>query len=456
MATPLWSPTRARIDASRLEAFRRDVQARFEVDLPDYDALHAWSITRPQEFWSFAAQWLRLPLSGTPPAARSADPMPHTRWFEGATLNYARALLYPPDLASDDQVAVIGAVEPVLHPAAGVVGDRAMDVRLTFAELRLQVASAQRALRASGVGRGDTVVAFAANVPATVVLLLACAGMGARLATCSPDFGAAAALARFGQLEPRVLFASCGYSYGGHWFDTSAVVTELAAALSTHGNVHVIALPYPGRAEDGAVGTPWAAWLAAAEPADGAEAELDLQPLPFDEPLSVLFSSGTTGTPKALVHRAGGLLLTHMKEHALHCDVTAGDTVFYFTTCGWMMWNWLVSALAQGATVLLYDGSPAFPDESALFALAERHGVTLFGTSARFIHSLHASGATPAESHDLSRLKTVASTGSPLSPSGFEYVYEHVAEDVHLASVSGGTDIVGCFMLGVPTLPVHG
>ena len=180
-----------------------------------------------------------------------------------------------------------------------------------------------------------------------------------------------------------------------------------------------------------------------------------MQRLPFDEPLSVLFSSGTTGTPKALVHRAGGLLLTHAKEHALHCDIKPGDVVFYFTTCGWMMWNWLVSALAQGATVLLYDGSPAYPDASVLFDIAERHRVTFFGTSARFIHSLHSSGATPSAAHDLSNIRTFASTGSPLSPSGFEYVYSHVKGEVHLASISGGTDIVGCFMLGVPTLPVY-
>lgn len=444
MATPLWSPTPARSAATRLEAFRQSVQTRFAVELPDYDALHAWSVAQPQEFWAFLAEWCGLPLRGAAAAARSTDPMPWTRWFVGASLNYAQALLYPADLVSRDQVALIGAVETGAEES------------VTFAELRLNVAAAQRALSAVGVGRGDNVVAFAANVPRTVVLLLACAGLGARLATCSPDFGAAAALARFGQLNPKALFASCGYSYGGRWFDTSAVVAELAAALSSRGPVAVVGLPYPGRDGSGSeVATPWRDWLDRSSRQGGADDVPELLQLPFDEPLSVLFSSGTTGTPKAMVHRAGGLLLTHMKEHALHSDIRAGDTVFYFTTCGWMMWNWLVSALAQSATVLLYDGSPAFPDESALFALAERHGVEFFGTSARFIHALQASGATPAASHDLSRLRTVASTGSPLSPSGFEYVYSHVGADVHLASVSGGTDIVGCFMLGVPTLPVY-
>ena len=427
-----------------MESFRRAVQERYEVALPDYDALHAWSVARPQEFWGFLAQWCRLPMSGAAALPRSADPMPLTRWFEGAYLNYAQALLYPADLVSDEQTALIAAVES------------GAETSLTFAELRREVASVQRALGAAGVARGDNVVALAANVPETVILLLACAGLGARLATCSPDFGAQAALARFGQLAPTMLFASAGYAYGGRWFDTSRVIVELTAALSLPAR-SVVCLPYPGRGQQGPDGaTPWHEWLASAAAA-AADPELD-QPLtlrlPFDEPLSVLFSSGTTGTPKALVHRAGGLLLTHCKEHALHCDIGPGDVVFYFTTCGWMMWNWLVSALAQGATVLLYDGSPAHPDASVLFELAQRHRVTFFGTSARFIHALHAAGSTPGLDHDLSSLRTVASTGSPLSPAGFAYAYSHIKEDVHLASISGGTDIVGCFMLGVPTLPV--
>jgi len=413
-----------------MEAFRRAAEERHGLRLPDYDALHAWSVREPEAFWGFLAEDLGLPFAAPPVRVRSDDPMPRTRWFEGATLSYARALLHPPGVADDD-LAVVAATEGGTERS------------LTRAELRDLVARTQDGLRRLGVGPGDHVVALAANTPETLALLLACAGLGAVFASASPDFGADAAAARFAQLAPRALFAQVGYLYGGTRFDTAAV--RLRERL---GVAAAVALPYPGLAggEPEGFGS-WESFLG-----DGGEPEL--RDLPFDHPLYVLFSSGTTGVPKALVHRAGGALLTHMKELCLHCDVRPGDVVLYFTTCGWMMWNWLVSALACGATVVLYDGSPAHPHDLALLELAARHGVTLFGTSARYIHGLAAAGASPRDRYDLARLRTVASTGSPLSPSGFRYVYERVKEDVHLASISGGTDIVGCFMLGVPTLPV--
>jgi acetoacetyl-CoA synthetase len=359
--------------------------------------------------------------------------MPKTRWFDGATLNYAQALLYPTGVRDAD-AAVVSIVE------TGV------ELSTSFADLRGQVARAQNALRREGVQIGDRVAAFATNTTETLVLFLACASLGAIFSSCSPDFGAEAALARFGQIKPKLLFVSERYFYGGRLFDTRSQCAALATAL---GPINMIALPYLGEIwEPSAGAVPWSTWI---EPSGN---EPEFAQLPFDHPLYILYSSGTTGPPKAMVHRAGGVLLTHHKEQHLHNDICRGDVVLYFSTCGWMMWNWLVSGLAQGATILLYEGSPAYPDSGVLWRLAERHRVTYFGASARFLHSLAAQGASPRSDVNLSSLRTIASTGAPLTPAGFRYVYDQVKADVHLASIAGGTDIVGCFMAGVPTLPV--
>ena len=431
---PLWTPSSDRVAAANLTAFRRATEAHTGRWLPDYPALHAWSVEHSAAFWGFYAEYSRLPLKTEPTRILGDEPMPQTRWFAGATLNYAEALLYPPGVRGD---------EPALFGVTEAGAERS----LSFAELRREVARAQAALRRDGVGRGDRVAAFATNTAETLILLLACASLGVLFSSCSPDFGAAAAGARFGQIGPKLLFVSEHYRYGGKVFDTRGVVAALAEELKPG---RVVALPYPGEVWESSPGTvPWSEWV---EPADG---EPDFEPLPFDHPLYILYSSGTTGLPKAMVHRAGGALLTHHKEQHLHSDIRAGDVVLYFSTCGWMMWNWLVSCLAQGAAIVLYEGSPVQPDLGVLWRLAERFGITYFGTGARFLHCLVAQDIVPRDTVDLSALRTIASTGSPLSPTGFRYVYERVKGDVHLASISGGTDIVGCFMAGVPTQPVY-
>ncbi len=444
---PLWTPSRDRIEASNLYAFKEAVSRHSGLELGTYKALHAWSVENPAAFWSFYVDWAGIGFGGSFKTVLSDDPMPFTRWFEGATLNYAQQLLFPKALTSPDQPALISVTET------------GAERTLSYAELRGEVARCAAALRREGVGVGDRVAAFATNTPETVIVLLACASLGAVFSSCSPDFGLDAAASRFGQIEPRLLFASPFYSYGGKRFETLETVRRLVEGMESV--ERVVLLPYPGEdppqppLEGGesarAGGASFAVWKDWLEP----HAALTFEQLPFDHPLYILFSSGTTGLPKAMVHRAGGALLKHHSEQRLHCDVNPGDQVFYFSTCGWMMWNWLVSALAQGAAVVQFEGSPGHPDLNVLWRLAEKHSVAFFGTSARYLHTLQGAGVTPKTTFDLSALRTVASTGSPLAPSGFEYVCTNIKEDVHLASISGGTDVVGCFMLGVPTEPVY-
>jgi len=431
----LWTPSAERVRTSAVDAFRRIAEDAAGGPLPDYFALHAWSVAHPERFWGLLATELALPFHLREDAVLSADAMPRTRWFEGSTLNYARALLEP------------AGVTPV-GTAIVSVTESGAERHLTWEELRRLVGAARAALAAAGVGEGDAVAAFVANLPEAVVLLLAAASLGAVFTSCSPDFGADAAGARFGQVAPKVLLVSGAYRYAGRLHDTTTTVAALRDRLGEA--VLLVEVVYPHEAPRVAGAVTWEAWLS-----PHAGAPLGFAELPFDHPLYVLYSSGTTGAPKAMVHRAGGALLTHRKEHALHSGVRPGDVVYYYTTTGWMMWNWLVSALASGATVVLYDGSPAHPDPLTTWRMADRLGVTFFGTSARFIQELQRQGVSPAAECRLAELRTVASTGSPLSPSGFGYVYEEVKADVHLASISGGTDIVSCFMLGVPTLPVH-
>jgi acetoacetyl-CoA synthetase len=437
---PLWKPSSEGVAQSNLTEFIKAVSLKRGRTLSSYAELHAWSVNDIAEFWNDYAHYAGFDFKSTNIVQHS---MPYTKWFEGATLNYAQELLYPRSLEDAEQAAIIAVTE---------TGHEHI---LSYKELREAVSNCAATLQRDGIGQGDRVAAFACNIPETVIVLLACAAIGALFSSCSPDFGFEAALARFAQIDPKLLFASSIYYYGGKKFDTSSTIKQLSEKLSSLEKI--ILLPYP----DVPANNNWLAWdewlESNLQPVDKTQvksASFNFEPLSFDHPLYILYSSGTTGLPKAMVHRAGGALLQHHKEHHLHCDIKPKDVVLYFSTCGWMMWNWLVSALAQAATIVLYEGSPAQPNLNVLWNLAEKYRFTFFGTSARYLHTLQAQNFSSA-GIDLSSLRTIASTGSPLSPSAFEYVYKNIKEDVHLASISGGTDIVSCFMVGVPTEPVY-
>ncbi|MBV61946.1 MAG: acetoacetate--CoA ligase [Nevskiales bacterium] len=428
MIQPLWTPSAERIANSGLTRFGDWLRADGQPVQADYEALHRWSTRHRGAFWR--SIWRFADVIGEPgerDVTVPEDKLPDTRFFPDARLNFAENLI---ERGRDSDLAIIA------------TGEGVPDREMTRAELRMWVDRVAGWLQDQGVVAGDRVVAVMPNLPETLVAALAAAKIGAVWSSCSPDFGMQGILDRFEQIRPTVLIAVDGYRYGGKVFDVREKLEAVRAALTTLKRVVMVA--YLGE-------TPPPGWL------DWAELEsegCDYQPLPFDHPLYILFSSGTTGQPKCIVHGAGGTLLQHLKEHQLHSDIAAGDRVLYFTTCGWMMWNWLVSVLASEATAVLYEGSPAFPETGVLFDVAERHRVGLLGVSAGWINAVRQSGLRPVDSHDLSPLKTICSTGSPLSPEGFAYVYEAIKPDVQLASISGGTDIVSCFVLGNPTAPV--
>ncbi len=428
--SPIWSPSKTRRAQCNMSDF---AASRAPEGVSDYAALYAWSVENIEDFW--AAIWEEAQIVHSAPYENVLDPaMPGAIWMSGARLNFAENLLRH----DGDDLALLALCEH--RPPQ----------RLSFAQLRHEVARCAEGLRAAGVTVGDRVAGYLPNVAQSVIAMLAATSLGAIWSSCSPDFGLKGVLDRFCQIEPRVLFVADGYQYGGKPFSVTDRVRQITEALPSL--EQVVLIPFLSDQPD-LSGIHkiklWSDFLPDSPP------PLRFEQLPFDHPVYILYSSGTTGVPKCLVHGAGGTLLQHAKELMLHCDLRRGDNIFYYTTCGWMMWNWLVSALMVGATVTLYDGSPAHPDLNRLWDIIDEHQLTLFGTSPKFLGTCRSQDLSPRTSHSLASLKTVLSTGAPLLPEDFDWVYAEVKQDLQLCSISGGTDLISCFALGSPMLPVY-
>ncbi len=439
MTGPLWQPSEARIAEANLTAFMAWLKQDQGLDFTGYDDLYAWSTSDLEGFWS--AVWDFCGVVADPergPVVTDPDKMPGAAFFPEARINFAENLLRrPTNNPGDDSDALV------------FWGEDKVKRRLSHQELYDQVSRVAQALAAEGVGPGDRVAGFMPNMPETIIAMLAATSLGAVWSSCSPDFGVQGVLDRFGQIEPKVLFCPDGYYYNGKTIDSRPRIAEFTAQLPSLKKIVVVS--YIDEPDVSAIDR--AVTLEdfiAPYPAG----EIAFTRMPFNAPLYIMFSSGTTGKPKCIVHGIGGTLLQHLKEHMLLCDVKPDDRVFYFTTCGWMMWNWLVSGLASEATLLLYDGSPFAPDGNILFDYADAEKMTLFGTSAKYIDALNKAGLDPKSTHDLSSLKLLTSTGSPLVPEGFDYVYAHIKDDICLSSIAGGTDIISCFVGGNPIGPV--
>ena len=431
----LWTPTQDQIEASQMDAFRKQINARYNLSLNDYHELHQWSVTHITDFWK--AIWGFMSIEFSSDYTQVVDDetkMPGAKWFEGAQFNFAENLLR---IRSD-------------KPAIQFKGEGQPVRTLSYIELFSEVENLASALRKMGVQKGDRVVGFMPNMPETIIAMLATTSIGAIWSSSSPDFGIKGVLDRFTQIEPKVLFAADGYFYNGKPFDSLQKLKSILVELPTIERVVITPYTKPdpniSSVNNGII---WNEFI------DESPNTLKFEQLPFDHPLYIMYSSGTTGLPKSIVHGAGGTLLQHLKELRLHGNVSMDDTVFYFTTCGWMMWNWLVSNLAIGATIVLYDGNPFHPSPNAMWDMVDELGITHFGTSAKFIDACKQEGLSPKKTHSLSTMRTIFSTGSPLMAESFDYVYDHIKSNVQLASISGGTDIISCFAGGNPTLPVY-
>jgi acetoacetyl-CoA synthetase len=431
---PIWSPSPERLERAKLTRFMQFVRERYHAPAPDYASLHRWSIEFPENFWN--ALWDFCEVRAQTRATQiieDGNRMPGARWFIDARLNYAENLLR----RDDDTPAII------------FRNERGQRRQLSWRELRRETARVADGLRAAGVARGDRVVGFLPNIPETVIAMLATTSLGAVWSSCSPDFGPSGVLDRFGQITPKVLFAADGYRYAGKTLDCLATVRAVKEKIASI--ERVVLVPYlnerpPLDTIDGAV-----TFADFGDPA----APLRFEQLPFDHPAFILYSSGTTGVPKCIVHCAGGALLQQLKENTLHSDMGPDDRYFYYTTCGWVMWNALASGLSTGATIVLFDGAPLQPDPRVLWRLAQDERITIFGTSPRFLASCEQAGIRPRREFELGALRTVISTGAPLNPPGYRYVYREVKPEVLLASISGGTDLMACFGGGCPVQPVY-
>ncbi len=436
MARRLWTPSVEDVTASNMYAFMSQVNARYHQQFESYEALWQWSVSHLSDFWKEVWDFCRI-KSSTPweIVVDNEKKMPGAQWFKGARLNFAENLLRH----RDDRIALIFRSET--QPPE----------RMTYAALYDEVARLAASLKNAGVRPGDRVAGFMPNIPRTVVAMLAATSLGAIWSSCSPDFGIKGVLDRFSQIRPKILFTADGYFFKGKTFDCLERISGIIQELPSIENVIVVpyTAPFPDiRTVSRAVR--YDAFLSGTTPS-----EIHFEQLPFDHPLYIMYSSGTTGLPKCMVQSAGGVLINHLKELVLHTDLKREETIFYFTTCGWMMWNWLVSSLATGATVVLYDGNPFYPSPGSLWKMARDEKISVMGISAGYISALQNSGFIAKEEYDLSALKTVLSTGGPLSEEGFEFIYDTVKKDLRLSSISGGSDINGCFVAGNPMGPVH-
>ena len=437
MAKPLWKPLPKQIERSNLKAFIGFVEQRYSLPpLSSFDDLYRWSTGHVEDFWLAVWRFCGMQAVRDPETVvADLEKMPGARWFPGVRLNFAENLLR----YRDDREALV------------FWNENGRQRALTFAELHDEVARLAAALRAAGVTKGDRVAGYLPNMPETVIAMLAATSLGAVWSSCSPDFGLKGVLDRFGQIEPKVLFASDGYFFKQRPFDLLEKIKSIGESIPSIERIVVV--PYTH--EDPPLGgLPNAVAYSNFRDSHSSD-KIPFERLPFDHPAYIMYSSGTTGPPKCIVHGAGGTLIQHLKELVLHTDLKREDRIFYFTTCGWMMWNWLVGSLAVGATILLYDGSPFHPEPSRLFDMAEQERLTVFGTSAKYIAAVEKAGLEPARTHDLTHLRAMLSTGSPLAPESFDFVYRKIKKDLCLSSISGGTDIISCFALGNPIGPVY-